>query len=123
MKTIKTHLSVAFIVLISTLSFAQNDWENSEIFQQNREKAHATFNAYSSIEKAIKNEISENEYAKILNGIWKFNYVGHASERPTDFYKTDFDTSDWDYTEFFKSPSDLHLCSLWFYIKIQHPVN
>lgn len=31
-----------------------------------------------------------------LDGMWKFLYVPNADERPTDFFRTDFDDSDWD---------------------------
>ncbi len=75
---------------------AQNDWENPEIFQYNREDAHATFNAYTSIEKALANKTQTADYIKSLNGTWKFYYVGQISKRPTDFYKIDFDNSKWD---------------------------
>lgn len=88
-----------FIILtfaIGTFALAQNDWENPQLFQKNREKARATFFAYSSIEKAQKNNIASAKYIKSLNGKWKFNYVEKTSERPLDFYKTDFDNSGWD---------------------------
>ena len=92
----RLNLFAIILMLASTACFAQNDWENPGIFQQNREKAHATFNSYTSIDKALKNELTNNEYVKSLNGIWKFNYVGKTSERPFDFYKVDFDVSRWD---------------------------
>ncbi|MBS1704604.1 MAG: discoidin domain-containing protein [Armatimonadetes bacterium] len=30
-----------------------------------------------------------------LDGIWKFNWVGSPNDRPLDFWKADFDDSDW----------------------------
>ena len=32
----------------------------------------------------------------MLNGIWKFNHVMKPSDRPLDFYKNDYDVSQWD---------------------------
>lgn len=31
-----------------------------------------------------------------LNGLWSFNWVKDADQRPTDFFKTDFNASSWD---------------------------
>lgn len=76
-------------------AFGQNDWENPQIISRNREKAHSTFFAYSNIERALINIADGEEYIKCLNGKWKFNYVGHASERPLDFYSLAFDHSGW----------------------------
>lgn len=91
------YLSLAFILWIAcTSSFTQNDWENPQLFQRNREKAHATFFAYSNIENASENNLASEEFIKKLNGKWKFNYVNKISERPLDFFRIDFDNSDWD---------------------------
>ena len=30
-----------------------------------------------------------------LDGDWKFNWVENADQRPTDFFRTDFDDSQW----------------------------
>lgn len=92
--------NITRIILISlltcTTTWAVNDWENPTIFQQNKEEAHATFYTFNSMEKALSNCVASAEYIKSLNGIWKFKYVGQASKRPTDFYKTDIDNSSWD---------------------------
>ncbi len=90
-------LSMMTVLLsLFALAFAQNDWENPEIFERNAEKARATFYTYASVEKALLNKIQTADYIKSLNGSWKFNYVGQISQRPMDFYKTDFDNSSWD---------------------------
>lgn len=31
-----------------------------------------------------------------LNGNWKFNWVKDADQRPTDFFRTDFNDRGWD---------------------------
>jgi beta-galactosidase len=94
MKKIK--LFILIVVLNLGPIYGQNDWENPQLFQINREKAHATFMTFSSISKAMDNRIENNEFARKLNGQWKFNYVGRISERPLDFYQTDFDVSKWE---------------------------
>ena len=37
----------------------------------------------------------ETPYRKSLNGDWKIFWVGDPARRPTDFFKTDFDDTDW----------------------------
>ena len=32
----------------------------------------------------------------LLNGTWKFHYVGNPSQRPTNFADPEFDVSSWD---------------------------
>ena len=35
------------------------------------------------------------EFSKLLNGNWKFHWVASPSKAPADFFKTDYDASDW----------------------------
>lgn len=81
-----------------------NDWENQEFFEQNKEKAHATFIPYSSTEKMKSDEAYEfpwitpekAEYLT-LNGTWKFNFVENPTMRPgKEFYADTADVSSWD---------------------------
>ena len=64
------------------------DWENSRIFNINKEPAHATLIPFGS-KKLISKNSKDSTYSKSLNGIWKFNWVKMPSERPKDFYKVD----------------------------------
>ncbi len=59
---------------------------NPEVFEVNREKAHSDHNYFTKEGNLIQN----------LNGIWKFNYCENPENRPTDFYKTDFDVTEFD---------------------------
>ncbi len=70
------------------------DWENSRIFGINKEPAHATLIPFGS-KKLISRNSKELTYIKSLNGIWKFNWVKIPSDRPKDFYKVNFDSSNW----------------------------
>ncbi|TKJ26258.1 MAG: beta-galactosidase [Promethearchaeota archaeon Loki_b31] len=70
------------------------DWENSRIFGKNKEPAHATLIPFGS-KKLISRNSKDSTYSKSLNGIWKFNWVKMPSYRPIDFYKLDFDSSNW----------------------------
>ena len=78
------------------------EWEDETIFGINKEPAHVTYTPYATLSE-LKNDPYLNEPWKVpvsskyqlLNGNWKFNWVKQPSERPLDFYKTDFDVSAW----------------------------
>lgn len=64
--------------------------DNPEVFKVNQLEAHSDHLFYCSREEMLK---KENSLAQSLNGSWKFCYSGNAAERPTDFYKEDFDAN------------------------------
>lgn len=71
------------------------DWENPAVVGRNKEPAHCTYIPYSDIQTALKNEPSRSPFYKSLNGLWKFNWVKKPADRPVDFYKVDYDVSQW----------------------------
>lgn len=67
--------------------FAQQpDWENQHVLQINREPARAAFFSY-------KNTIGDSQLS--LNGIWKFRWSPTPEGRIFDFYKQDFNDTNW----------------------------
>ena len=73
------------------------EWEEPEIFEINRETPTASFYRYETVKTSLENESWENSpFYQSLNGQWDFKYVESVPERPVDFFKTDFDTSNWD---------------------------
>jgi beta-galactosidase len=72
------------------------DWENPEMFNQNREEPRATFISFPDAESALSlaKESSPNYIS--LDGTWKFHWVKTPAERPYWFFKDDFDTRGWD---------------------------
>ena len=82
-----------------------NYWEDQQVYEENKETAHATFIPYTSTE-AMKTDVNYNkawltpekaDYLS-LNGTWKFNLVPEPSVRPgeEDFWSNDADVSAWD---------------------------
>ncbi|MDO4163848.1 MAG: glycoside hydrolase family 2 TIM barrel-domain containing protein [Bacteroides sp.] len=79
-------------------------WENETIFAENKEDGHATFLPYPSVEEMLADkEYYDRPWSEphsssymTLNGMWKFHFVPQPSERPTDFYKDDYDVQGWD---------------------------
>lgn len=79
-------------------------WEDETRFAEHKEQGHATFLPYPSVKEMLADrdfyqtpwvEPKSSSYLS-LNGTWKFHFVKEPSLRPTDFYKMDFDVSDWD---------------------------
>ncbi|UCC19967.1 MAG: DUF4981 domain-containing protein, partial [Promethearchaeota archaeon] len=73
----------------------KEDWENSEMIGQNKMPPHNTIIPYQDIDSALTGKFESSQYYKSLNGKWKFNWVKKPSERPIDFYKVNYDVSNW----------------------------
>jgi beta-galactosidase len=72
-----------------------NDWENPAVFQINREPARSTFLPYADEKSAIIDEYILSPWYINLNGYWKFSWAPTPDQRAKDFYKTDFDITNW----------------------------
>jgi beta-galactosidase len=71
------------------------DWENPEMFNQNREAPHATLISYPDEQSALDAIKANSPNYRSLDGIWKFNWVKSPDQRPFWFFKNDYDTRDW----------------------------
>ncbi len=71
------------------------EWENLDVLQINRLAPRATFVPYSSIEAALEGDVSACENIQSLNGKWEFHWSPDPQSRPVDFYRPDFETTDW----------------------------
>lgn len=83
-------------MLLAVTTFAQpKEWQDPGKNQINRAETRAAYFAYPC-EKCARNGIKE-EAANFLslNGLWKFNWVKDQTERPVNFYKTDFEDRHW----------------------------
>jgi beta-galactosidase len=95
-----------FILLTSLSATGQqrpNDWENPELVGLNRLTPHVTMMIFPDAEAAKKAEAiatledrSKSPWFRSLNGDWKFLWSPSPDERPIDFYRMDFDDSNWD---------------------------
>jgi beta-galactosidase len=72
------------------------DWENPEMFNQNREAPHATMISFADELSALEADKQNSPNYISLDGIWKFNYVDSPDKRPYWFFKDDYDVRDWD---------------------------
>ena len=81
------------IILISLLALqtqaqTTHDWENPSVLSINKLPYHATLQLPSKW-KECKEIVS-------LDGQWLFRWSRNPEERPTDFYREDYDLSNWD---------------------------
>ncbi len=97
----KTNLILNFLFLIIFLpisaqeSPAVSDWENPAVFQINREPARATFLPFADVQSAVSDNYSQSPWFSSLNGDWKFQWSPTPYQRPKDFYKTNFNITNW----------------------------
>ncbi len=71
----------------------QVEWQNPRIFEINKLPARASFFAYESTHSALAKDPGNSSFIKSLNGPWQFNWVKKPSQRPVNFFKTDFNAS------------------------------
>ena len=71
-------------------------WEDPAVFAENREPPRASFTPFATAGAAIEGRPADSPYRLDLNGDWRFHWAPRPSERPTDFFETDFDASAWD---------------------------
>src|SRR5690606_11889443 len=70
----------------------------------NKEAPRDTAMPFHDRASALSKKRLESPWCQLLNGTWKFHYVGTPDARPVDFHQPDFDVSGW---------KDLHVPSNW----------
>lgn len=79
--------------VLGTSAQTFREWQDPEVNGVNREPMRSANFAFKKGETGcMKN--STNYLS--LNGTWKFNWVNDADQRPTDFWKKDFNDRGWD---------------------------
>ena len=84
---IKKNISLLFLLLFYlSFVFAQTftEFQDPKIFEINKNYPHSNYIIPSDSNSFIN-----------LNGYWKFKFVPNISDKPIDFYKIDFDDSQW----------------------------
>ena len=96
-KTIIFSLTALLLGLLALPSAAQTpDWENPKVFRINKEPARSVFYSYAEPAQALTFCKKNSPFVKTIDGQWKFHFAKNPSERPVDFFKTDFDVTGWD---------------------------
>ena len=89
-------LGLASLSLLGTQAQTFKEWQDANINEVNRAPMHTNFFAYENTEAADKAVKEDSKNFMTLNGTWKFNWVRHADQRPTDFWQTSFNDKGWD---------------------------
>ena len=72
-----------------------DEWQDPQINEVNRAPMHTSYFAYPDEDSALKEEKTSQISYLSLNGLWKFHWVKDADERPTNFFKSNFDDRSW----------------------------
>lgn len=85
--------------LTPTLEEERVDWENPEIISRNRADTPATFTAFESVALAEIGDRDQSEYFQSLDGPWHYKWSETPSDRPVEFWREDYEVSNWDLLE------------------------
>ena len=86
---------ILFLVFVFSITAKSQspEWEDLSVFKVNTTAPHAHFELYKSKIEKEKADASSLEVS--LNGRWDFKLYGTPKEAPKDFFKNEFDRSDW----------------------------
>jgi len=94
----RKHLFMGLLTALAVNASAQsfNEWRDPEVNAVNRAPMHTHYFAYESLEAAQRGVKEQSENYMTLNGTWKFFWVQNADQRPTGFWKMDYNDGGWD---------------------------
>ena len=72
------------------------EWKDPRVNSHGRAPMHTSYFAYESPEAALLADPAASSNYLPLNGKWKFAWAENAWERPTDFFREDYDDGYWD---------------------------
>ncbi len=89
---------ILFLLMFSFHGKSQsiNDWENPLVIGINKLPARATSISFPNQELALAGNRKASPNYKSLNGHWKFHFAPVAEKSIKDFYKQNYDASNWD---------------------------
>ena len=80
-------ITIIFCLCLATWAQTFTEWQDPAVFEVNKLYPRAHF------------PLNESPYLEnrgvSLDGMWKFHYIPNADERPTDFFRMDYDDSGW----------------------------
>lgn len=94
----KTLILLFITSILSSVGFAQTftEWQDPSVNQINRAPMRSSYFAYENSDAAMAAVKEKSSNFMSLAGKWRFMWVKDATARPTDFYKTDFNSNGWD---------------------------
>ena len=97
---VKTIVTAFALFFVAYAAFAQgmpfDELENPAVNGRGRNSARAYSMPLASVKAALTDDLEPSTpYVKSLNGDWKISWAGEPLRRVRDFWKSDFDDSDW----------------------------
>ncbi|GHV01958.1 beta-galactosidase [Bacteroidia bacterium] len=92
-KTLKITLSLLGAAM-AVAAVAAPEWQNQYANQTDRLPSRATSYPYSTEADALSCDRTKANVV-MLNGDWKFNFAADVKDAPEDFYRENFNSSDW----------------------------
>ena len=89
-------LGLAGCALLSANAQTFKEWQDESVNEINRAAMHTHFFAYENAEKAGSDVKENSKNFMSMNGSWKFFWVKNADQRPTDFWKVEYNDKGWD---------------------------
>ena len=71
------------------------EWHDLSVNNVNRFATRTSFFAYENREAALKGDRDKSSNFLSIEGDWRFQWVENADQRPTDFFRTDYDDAAW----------------------------
>lgn len=75
---------------------AGNEWNNPAVLALNKEMPRAWFFSFKNKDEARKVLPENSSYWKSLDGMWKFHFAKSPDQRPAEFYRPNYDVSQWE---------------------------
>lgn len=86
--------TAALLVTAGLSAQSFTEWKDASVNEINRAPMHSHYFAFPNAEESLC-EPEQSSLYMTMNGQWKFNWVKNADERPTDFWRKDYDDSFW----------------------------
>lgn len=90
---------IALLCPFTSYGQSFTEWKDPSVNSINREPMHASFFSYENKEKAVEGVKEKSNKYLSLNGMWRFQWVPDLTDRPADFFKTNYDDKAWDLIE------------------------
>ncbi|HIZ86287.1 MAG TPA: DUF4981 domain-containing protein [Candidatus Coprenecus stercoravium] len=90
----KATFLIAAILLIHSAVVTARNIDRTSVLERDSAWGNPYVNSVCREEMSATMDIEGLEKVS-LHGLWKFNWVENASDRPVDYYKADYDDGDW----------------------------
>ncbi|MDD3108007.1 MAG: glycoside hydrolase family 2 TIM barrel-domain containing protein, partial [Alistipes sp.] len=75
------------------------EWQDPQVNAVRRAPMHTSYFAYENQEVAASGDPGRSDRFMSLDGLWRFCWVKNSTQRPPNFYRMDYDVSQWDQME------------------------